>query len=136
MQPGMMNPQMLAAQQQQQRPQDLQRFAMAQAQAQAQRQSSPPNPNAGPGSPAVGSSPRGHSDLQPSYPPGMQSNSLQCRPASLPIRGAFIQLPQPVSPRVSVPATDFGALHPGITCDDCGGSVLWAALQVHNVFGL
>ncbi len=77
MQPGMMNPQMLAAQQQQQRPQDLQRFAMAQAQAQAQRQSSPPNPNAGPGSPAVGSSPAGHSDLQPSYPPGMQSNSLQ-----------------------------------------------------------
>lgn len=76
MQPGMMNSQMLAAQQQQ-RPPDLQRFALAQAQAHAQRQTSPLNPNAGPGSPAVGSSSAGHAELQPSYPPGMQSNSLQ-----------------------------------------------------------
>ncbi|KLO15714.1 hypothetical protein SCHPADRAFT_995596 [Schizopora paradoxa] len=76
MQPGMMNPQMLAAQQQQ-RPPDLQRFALAQAQAQAQRQTSPLNPNAGPGSPAVGSSSTGPGDIQPNYPPGMQSNSLQ-----------------------------------------------------------
>jgi len=60
-------------------------------------------------------------------PPSVPAVSAESRDsmdtASLPIPGAFIQLPQPVSPQVSVPATDFGALHPGITCDDCGGSV-------------
>ncbi len=69
--------------------------------------------------------------------------------ASLPIPGAFIQLPQPVSPQVSVPATDFGRCIPELpvmtvvdqfvgcaSSAQCVWTLTWLAIRVRFVLSL